>query len=413
MALSEFKIKSAKPRDKQYRLSDGGGLSLTIHPNGSKYWHLRYRFNNKENILSLGIYPTVSLSDARLAKDKAKKILSEGLNPKVKHEQLDNQETLTFEVIAKKWCKSQLKWSEPHRHRVFRTLELNLFPIIGAKEISQLTTKSLLIPIRNVEGQGKTELASRLQQRIHSIMRYAVQQGLIDYNPAQDLMGCVMKQKVVHRPALELEQIPTLLQRIDNYKCRIITKLALKLSLLIFIRSSELRLARWSEIDFDKKIWTIPAQREEIPDTRYSYRGSKMKTSHLVPLSTQAIEVLKQLHAISGHYDLVFIGDHNPFKPMSENTINHALRKMGYNTKTEVCGHGFRTMACSALVESNLWSRDAIERQMSHQERNGVRAAYIHKAEHISERIKMLQWWADYLDTIKDGFIMPYEFKVA
>lgn len=219
------------------------------------------------------------------------------------------------------------------------------------------------------------------------------------------------KVKVNHRPALELEQIPELLERIDNFKGRELTKLAIKLSLLIFIRSSELRFARWSEIDFDKKIWTIPAEREEIDGVPHSHRGSKMKTPHLVPLSDQSIEILKQIYEISGMYELVFIGDHSASKPMSENTVNKALRTMGYDTKKELCGHGFRTMACSALVESNLWSRDAVERQMSHQERNGVRAAYIHKAQHIIERTKMVQWWADYLDSIRTKFIMPYEFK--
>ena len=288
-----------------------------------------------------------------------------------------------------------------------------LFPKIGAYSISALTTRQLIVPIKAVEENGRFEVASRLQQRTSAIMRYAIQNGYISYNPAQDLKRVVSKIKVNHRPALELEKIPELLERIDNFKGRELTKLAIKLSLLIFIRSSELRFARWLEIDFDKKIWTIPAEREEIDGVSHSHRGSKMRTPHLIPLSDQAIEILKQIHEISGMYELVFIGDHSARKPMSENTINKALRSIGYDTKTELCGHGFRTMACSALVESNLWSRDAVERQMSHQERNGVRAAYIHKAQHIIERTKMVQWWADYLDSIRTEYVMPYEFKTA
>lgn len=188
------------------------------------------------------------------------------------------------------------------------------------------------------------------------------------------------------------------------------TRLAVELTLLIFIRSSELRFARWSEIDFETAMWTIPAEREVIEGVKHSQRGSKMRTPHLVPLSSQALAILKQVHKISGDLDFIFVGDHNPRKPMSENTINKALRVMGYDTKVEVCGHGFRTMACSSLIESGLWSRDAVERQMSHMERNSVRAAYIHKAEHLDERKLMLQWWADYLDVNRGKAMSPFDF---
>ncbi|MEG1738587.1 MAG: site-specific integrase, partial [Odoribacter sp.] len=173
---------------------------------------------------------------------------------------------------------------------------------------------------------------------------------------------------------------------------------------------SELRFARWSEIDFETAMWTIPAEREAIEGVKNSQRGSKMRTPHLVPLSSQALAILKQVYKLSGERDFVFIGDHNPRKPMSENTLNKALRVMGYDTKVEVCGHGFRTMACSSLIESGLWSRDAVERQMSHMERNSVRAAYIHKAEHLDERRLMLQWWADYLDALYTKTTTPFDF---
>lgn len=186
--------------------------------------------------------------------------------------------------------------------------------------------------------------------------------------------------------------------------------MVVKVTLLVFIRSSELRFARWDEIDFDNAMWTIPAEREAIDGVKYSHCGSKMRTPHLVPLSRQAIKILKQIYQFSGNHDLIFIDDHNPRKPMSENTVNNALRMMGYDTKTEVCGHGFRTMACSSLIESGLWSKDAVERQMSHQERNSVRADYIHKAEHIEERRLMVQWWADYLDANREKGITPFDY---
>lgn len=204
--------------------------------------------------------------------------------------------------------------------------------------------------------------------------------------------------------------IPELLERMDAYRGQPLTRLTTQLTLLIFIRSSELRFARWSEIDFDKALWTIPPERKPIEGVKYSHRGTKMRTEHLVPLSRQALDILKQIHVISGRYDLIFTGDHNPWKPMSENTVNNALRLMGYDTKVDVCGHGFRAMACSSLIESGLWSRDAVERQMSHQERNGVRAAYIHKAEFMDERRLMLQWWGDFLDANRMQKISPFDF---
>ena len=241
-------------------------------------------------------------------------------------------------------------------------------------------------------------------------MRYAVHNALIDHNPAYDLAGAIATAKSVHRPALPLERIAEFMERIEAYKGKGLTQLAVRLCLLTFIRSSELRFARWSEIDFKNALWTIPAEREPLKNVKFSHRGSKMKTPHLVPLSKQAIAILKEIETISGDHELVFTGFSYADKPISENTINKALRAMGYDTQKDVCGHGFRTMACSALIESGLWSRDAVERQMSHQERNSVRAAYIHKAEHLDERRLMLQWWADFLDANRDGVVRPFGF---
>lgn len=266
------------------------------------------------------------------------------------------------------------------------------------------------MPIQAVEARDALDTANRLKQRIRAIMTYGVQTGLLDYNPAQDLTGAVSTRQAVHRPALPLSQLGDLLQRIEGYSGRSVTRLALLLTLHLFVRSSELRFARWNEIDFDKALWTIPAERQPLAGVKHSERGSKMRDEHLVPLSPQALALLQQLHDMTGQYLLVFPSDSISLKPMSENTINAALRRLGYDTKTEVCGHGFRTMACSALVESGLWSRDAVERQMSHKERNGVRAAYIHRAEHLEERRLMLNWWSDYLEANRLEAVAPFEY---
>lgn len=296
-----------------------------------------------------------------------------------------------------------------HSERVLKSLVDNLFPALGKRKISELKTRDLLAPIKVVEASGRYEVASRLQQRTTAILRFAVQNGLHDYNPAQDMAGAIAVAKRVHRPALDFERFSELLDRIECFKGRKLTKLAVKLTLLVFIRLSELRFARWEEIDFKNALWSIPAEREPLQGVKHSNRGSKMRSPHFVPLSRQALKVLEGIKQISGDYELVFIDDHQPDRPMSENT--KALRSMGYDTKTEVCGHGFRAMACSALIESGLWSRDAVERQMSYQERNNVRAAYIHLAEHLDERRLMLQWWADFLEQNISKSIKPFEYK--
>ncbi len=414
MALTDIKVRTTKPSDKPFKLTDGQGMHLLINPNGSKYWRLQYRFDGKQKVLALGVYPMVSLGEARRKRDEAKKLVSDGIDPseKKKTDKIEQSEALTFEAVARDWhtaCKR--KWSDSHSERVLKSMEDGLFTAIGKRKISELNTRDLIAPIKAVEASGRLEVAARLQQRTTAIMRYAVQNGLIDYNPAQDMSGAITVAKRTHRPALPFDRFSELLERIESFKGRKLTKLAVKLTLLIFIRSSELRFARWSEIDFENAMWTIPREREPLPGVKHSHRGSKMKTPHLVPLSRQALELLKAIREISGECDLVFIGDHDFRKPMSENTVNKALRSMGYDTTVEVCGHGFRAMACSALIESGKWSRDAVERQMSHQERNSVRAAYIHKAEHLDERRLMLQWWADYLDETTTRRIAPFDFN--
>ncbi|MDT4307400.1 tyrosine-type recombinase/integrase [Klebsiella aerogenes] len=414
MALTDLAIRHARPLGKAYRLSDCHGLYIQVNPSGSKLWYLKFRFGNKENRMALGPYPLISLALAREKQADIRRLILEGINPaeKRREEKRGGEPLYTFESVAREWVSSNVNWSAEHKKRVLRYFELYFFPTNGSCDITKMKVKDLLVPIKEVEKAGKLDVASRLQQRTACVMRYAVQNGIIDHNPASDLTGAVSTPKVRHHPALDLNLIPDFLERVDDFKGRKLTQLAVKLALLLFIRSSELRFARWDEIDLRNAMWTIPAEREPIPGVKYSARGAKMHSPHLVPLSRQAIELLHEVrqHCRPGT-ELVFPGDHNYRKPMSENTINKALRVMGYDTQKDVCGHGFRTMACSALVESGLWSSDAVERQMSHQERKRVRAAYIHKAQHLEERREMMQWWADYLDANRFRHVVPYGFK--
>lgn len=414
MALTDVKVRNAKPTDKPVKLTDGNGMHLLVQPSGSKYWRLQYRFSGKQKMLALGVYPEVSLSEARRRREEARQLIANNVDPgeKRKTKKIEEKGLLIFETVARDWHSSNRTWSDSHRKTVLSSLITHVFPVIGKRNITALKTRDLLVPLKKAEATGHLELAARLQQRITAIMRYAVHNALIDQNPAYDLTGAVTTAKSNHRPALPLEQLPELLKRIDTYKGKGITQIAVQLTLLTFIRSSELRFARWSEVNFKNSLWTIPAERQELDGVKYSGRGSKMKTPHLVPLSKQAVVLLKKLHAISGENELMFVGFSRDDKPISENTVNKALRTMGYDTKKDVCGHGFRTMACSALVESGMWSRDAVEKQMSHQERNSVRAAYIHKAEHLEERKLMLQWWANYLDACKAEAITPFTYVV-
>lgn len=420
MSLTDIKAKNAKPLEKEYKLTDGFGMFLRVTPKGSKYWQMAYRFEGKQKLFSIGVYPAVSLSDARQRRDEARRLLAQGIDPnakkqaEVKELKAKRDKTRSFAMVAKAWFATKTKWSKDYGDSVWKRLETYVFPAIGDRDVAELDTGDLLVPVKKVEALGYLEVAMRIQQYITAILRHAVQQKLIRHNPAYDMEGAVQKPQTEHRPALELEEIPQLLKKISEYKGRRLTILAIQLNLMIFIRSSELRFARWSEIDLKSKLWVIPEQREAIENVKHSTRGTKMKRKHFVPLCKQAMRILKEIRQLTyeeGNNDgLIFTGCYDSFKPMSENTINKALRNMGYDTKQDICGHGFRTLACSALIESGLWSEDAVELQMSHKESNSVRAAYTHKAKHLDQRRLMLQWWADYLDANSNGMVRPFEF---
>lgn len=420
MPLTDTKVKNAKPLEKEYKLTDGFGMFLRVTPKGSKYWQMAYRFEGKQKLFSIGVYPAVSLSDARQRRDEARRLLAQGIDPNAKKQaeakelKAKRDNTRSFRTVAKAWFATKTKWSDDYGDAVWKRLETYVFPVIGDKDVAELDTGDLLVPVKKVEALGYLEVAMRIQQYITAILRHAVQQKLIRHNPAYDMEGAVQKPQTEHRPALELEEIPQLLNKIAEYKGRRLTILAIQLNLMIFIRSSELRFARWSEIDFKSKLWVIPEQREAIENVKHSTRGAKMKRKHFVPLCKQAMKILKEIRQLTyeeGQDDgLIFTGCYDSFKPMSENTINKALRNMGYDTKQDICGHGFRTLACSALIESGLWSEDAVELQMSHKESNSVRAAYTHKAKHLDQRRLMLQWWADFLDANSNHMVRPFEF---
>ncbi|ENR7870184.1 tyrosine-type recombinase/integrase [Escherichia coli] len=411
MSLTDAKIRTLKPSDKPFKVSDSHGLYLRIKPGSSRHWYLKYRISGKESRIALGAYPAISLSDARQQREGIRKMLALNINPVQQRAAVRGSRTpeKVFKNVALAWHKSNRKWSQNTADRLLASLNNHIFPVIGNLPVSELKPRHFIDLLKGIEEKGLLEVASRTRQHLSNIMRHAVHQELIDTNPAANLGGVTTPPVRRHYPALPLERLPELLERIGAYhQGRELTRHAVLLMLHVFIRSSELRFARWSEIDFTNRVWTIPATREPIIGVRYSGRGAKMRMPHIVPLSEQSIAILKQIKDITGNNELIFPGDHNPYKPMCENTVNKTLRVMGYDTKKDICGHGFRAMACSALMESGLWAKDAVERQMSHQERNTVRMAYIHKAEHLEARKAMMQWWSDYLEACRESYAPPY-----
>lgn len=392
MALTDTKIRQSKPKDKLYKLSDGAGLFLQIQPSGAKYWRLAYRYGGKQKTLALGVYPDISLSEAREKRVEARKVLEKGIDPANvmskrvrKRREVTNTEN-SFEAIAREWHEHQKGgWSDSHAARVLNSLEKEAFPDLGSIPIQDLTAPMVLAVLRKIERRGALEVASRVLQRCNAVFRFAIQTGRVERNPVTDLQGALKTKKVVHRAALGREDLPEFLAKLETYDGNLLTRLALKLVLLTFVRSGELRGAKWKEFDIERAEWRIPAER------------MKMRNPHIVPLSQQAIDVLTDLQPITGNRDLVFPSERTWKKPMSENTLLYAMYRMGYHQLATV--HGFRATASTILNESGFKS-DVIERQLAHAERNKVRAAY-HRSEYLEERRRMMQWWADFLDGIR------------
>ncbi|GGK57997.1 tyrosine-type recombinase/integrase [Amphritea balenae] len=393
MALTDTKIKQSQPKEKPYRISDAKGLYIEIHPNGSKYWRLKYRFAGKEKRLALGVYPRVTLKDARKACNLAKEQLEQGIDPSQakkakKVEQAQAQEN-NLEAIAREWQKQQtVKWSESYAAKVLRSLESNLFPYVGTLPIDQITPPHLLSVLRRVENRGAVESAHRLKQIVGQVLRYAVATGRAERDISADLKGALRPHQKKHFPAItEPTEVGRLLNMIDAYEGTVTVRAALKLAPLVFVRPKELRYAEWSEIDFEKAEWRIPAEK------------MKMGVDHIVPLSRQALAILSEQKLLTGNWQYVFPSARSPRRPMSDNAVLSAFRNMGIS-KEQMTGHGFRAMARTILDEVLGERVELIEHQLAHAVKDTLGRAY-NRTTHLPQRHKMMQRWADYLDQLK------------
>jgi len=387
MPLSDAAIRLVKPRPKTYKLADGQGLYLEVAPNGSRYWRLKYRFAGKEKRLALGVYPTVTLAKAREYALEAKRLLHEDIDPGVRKRErklaLRREAANSFESVAREWHSvMRPKWTPRHADDVIGSLEKDVFPLLGARPIADLKAPEILDAIRRIEKRGAIDIAGRVRQRCAAVFAYGIATGLVEHNPVTAMKGAFASRRKEPRRMLPPSELPMFLHKLDAYNGDRTVQLGLQLILLTMVRTVELRGARWDEFDFNRKIWSLPAER------------MKMRAPHVVPLSRQALAVLEELRSITGSYDLLFPGRSDPRKPISENTLLYALYRMGYHQRATT--HGFRALASTVLNESGLWRPDAIERQLAHKERNAVRAAY-HRAEYLDERTRMMQWWADFL----------------
>ena len=400
MALTDIKVKNAKggitsegkTTTKRYKMGDSRGLYLEVAPNGGKWWRLKYRFDGKEKRLSLGVYPDVSLKEARNRREALRQQIANGIDPAVirKAEKEIAADTNCFETVAREWhTKFSANWTEDHSARTLTRIQNDAFPWIGKRNINEITAPELLTVLRRVENRGALETAHRINQICGQIFRYAIATGKAERDPAADLKGALPPTRTKHHASIiEPKKVGELIRAINDYSGSFITSTALKLSPLLFVRPGELRQAEWSEIDFDTNEWRIPAEK------------MKMRVVHIVPLSNQAINILKEIEPLTGLGKYVFPSNRTVTRPMSNNTVNASLRRLGY-TKEEMTAHGFRSMASTILNEQG-WNRDAIERQLAHSEKDGVRAAYNY-AQYLPERTKMMQAWADYLDGLANG----------
>ncbi|MCL2309365.1 MAG: tyrosine-type recombinase/integrase [Proteobacteria bacterium] len=398
MALTNTAIRNAKPKGKPYKMADAGGLLVLIQPSGAKWWRLRYRFGGKEKMLSLGVYPEVSLTDARDARDAAKKQIKGGADPTTerKAEALAvTEEGDTFEKVALAWWQQWKAACTPgHADKTLVRLKTDVFPAIGKIPVKKLTAPMLLMMAKRIESRGALDIARRALQTSGQVLRYAVAHGLAERNPAADVKpsDALTPRKKQHFARLDEKELPELLRKINDYDGTTVTRCALRLMALTFVRTTELIGARWDEIDREANLWRIPAER------------MKMKTPHLVPLSKQALAVLEELRQETGGRELLFAGERNLRKPISNNTILYALYRMGYHSR--MTGHGFRGIA-STILHENGFSHEHIEIQLAHQERNQVSAAYNH-ATYVKQRAEMMQWWSDYLGRAATlGLVLP------
>ncbi len=403
MPLTVTAANNAKSKDKPYKLSDEKGLYLLIQPSGGKLWRFDYRFIGKRKTLALGAYPDVPLAQARDKRDNARKLLANDppIDPSEtrKAERIAQQSSgeNSFEIVAREWWQTHMKNKAlTHKEKVIRRFELYLFPWIGSKPIADITAPQMLQVVKRIESLNKLETAHRALQTAGQVFRYAVQTGRAIRDVTADLKGALPPTSIKHMAAFtEPKEIAELLRAIDSFNGTLTVQCALKLSPLVFTRPSELRQAKWRDIDLDAGEWR--------------YLVSKTKTDHLVPLSTQAVEILRTLHPLSGHGEYVFQGGHSSLRPMSEAAINAALKRMGYDTQTQITGHGFRAMARTILHERLNIDPHIIEHQLAHKVPDALGAAY-NRTKFIEQRKAMMQQWADYLDELKAGAnVLPFK----
>lgn len=392
MALTDTAIRALKPQSKPTKVTDSGGLFLLVNPKGGKWWRWRYRINGKEKLLSFGVYPDVGLREARERRDEARKQVAAGIDPSqnrkaVKAAQLERNSN-AFGVIAREWLQKQSAiWSEANTKLITNRLEKNIFPWLGKRPIEEITAPELLKILERIESRGAIEIAHRCLNCCGQIFRFAIASGRAKYNPCPDLRGALTPFKGGHFASItDPEKVGELMRAIKGYHGGLVVKCALRLAPLVFVRPGELRHAKWSEFDFKKAVWTIPGER------------MKMKIDHIVPLSRQALEILKELQPLTGRGEWVFPGPQTNDRPISDNTVNAALRRMGYSGE-EITSHGFRAMARTILDEVLHVRPDYIEHQLAHAVRDPNGRAY-NRTAHLTERKKMMQQWADYLDDL-------------
>lgn len=394
MKLTDTAVRKSKPESKPFKIADGGGLFLSVHPNGSKYWRLAYRFAGKQKLLALGVYPDVPLVLARERRAAARKLLATGVDPgenrkAAKAASMERAES-SFEVVTREWLSSHMKSkAASHRDKIIRRFELYLFPWLGDKPIGDITARQVLEAVQRVEKQGKLETAHRSLQVCGQVFRYAVQTGRAERDITADLKGALPPTAVKHMATFtELKEVAELLRAIDGFKGSFTVQSALRIAPMLFVRPGELRMAKWADIDLYSAEWR--------------YLVSKTKTAHLVPLPRQAVAILRELHPFSGYGEYVFRGGHDPKKAMSEAAVNAALKRMGYDTKTQITGHGFRAMARTILHERLGIDPHVIEHQLAHKVPDALGMAY-NRTKFVEQRRVMMQAWADYLDKLKTG----------
>jgi integrase len=402
--LTDTRIKTAKPQAKLYKLTDERGLHLSVYPNGSKLWHLRYRIEGKERTASLGKYPEVSLAEAREKRDQMRKLIAKGIDPvqsqKAAKEAKKLAQANSFEAVARTWFEG---WKDArstrHAEYVIRRLEADVFPVIGSRPVSEIQAPELVKMMKAIQHRGALDIAKRCYQMTGQVFRYAIAHGIAERNPAGDIKpsDILPSRLKTNYARVDAKELPSLLRAIEAYQGTPVTRLAIKLLALTFVRTSELIGARWNEFDLQAGQWRIPAER------------MKMRAEHIVPLSLQAIQILQILNGITGHSKLLFPGERNHSKSISNNTILKALERMNY--KGRMTGHGFRGLASTILHEQGF-DHAHIELQLAHQERNAVSAAYNH-ATYLKQRAKMMQWWGDHLEHLLRGNVTKIRKSVA